>query len=74
MTKTVAVGDVELSDVLADVKKRTEVVLTEDGRPVARVIPIENEERMRTLEEMRGSVRILGDIVEPIADEWDVMK
>ena len=67
MTKTVAVGDVELSDVLADVKKQTEVVLTEDGQPVARVIPVGNSLRGP----MYRTVTFLGDIVEPLDEEWN---
>ena len=67
MTKTVAVGDVELSDVLADVKQQTEVVLTEDGEPVARVIPVKNPLRGP----MYGTVTFLGDIVEPLDEEWE---
>jgi antitoxin (DNA-binding transcriptional repressor) of toxin-antitoxin stability system len=66
MAKTVAVGDVDLSDVIADVKRRTEVVLTEDGEPIARVIPVENPLRGP----MYGTLTFFGDIVEPLDEEW----
>jgi prevent-host-death family protein len=45
-----------------------ELVVTKRGRPVAKVVPIEP----RTRRSLRGSVRYVSDIVEPIGDEWTV--
>jgi len=66
MAKTVAVGQAEWADIVADVKKRTEVVITEDGEPIARVIPIENPMRGP----MYGTITFHGDIVGPLDEEW----
>jgi len=41
--------------------------------PVIDSVSLE-ERRRRPLEKLRGSVKILGDIVEPLDEEWDVMK
>lgn len=60
---------VRLLDVIAD----EELVVTRDGEPIARVVPIDRPRRRLTLEELRGSIRIVGDIMEPV-DEWDVEK
>jgi len=85
MAKTVAADEFEAHSLalLEEVaQKREELLIVDDGRPLARVVPIGWPEtrtadvprRRRTLEELRGSVTILGDIVEPLEDEWDVMK
>lgn len=66
MAKTVAVDDAELSEILADVRKQTEIVLTEGGEPIARIIPIENPLRGP----MYGTITFHGDIVEPLDEEW----
>jgi prevent-host-death family protein len=75
MAKTVTAPDFEahclaLIDEVAE--KREEVTIVKDGKPLAKVVPV--TPRFRTLEELRGSVKILGDIVEPIDVEWDVEK
>lgn len=80
MSKTVSVADLA-ADVAAllheVVEKQEEVVVTQDGRVIARVLPempAGNQRRRRSLEELRGSVTILGDIVEPLDVEWDATK
>ena len=42
-------------------------IVTKHGRPVAQVAPIEE-----TRSSLRGSVTIVGDIVSPVLDDWDV--
>lgn len=44
------------------------LVVTKRGRPVARVVPVE----AAPARPLRGSVRVLGDIVAPIGVEWNV--
>ena len=66
MAKTVAIGDAEWNAIVADVKKRTEIVLTEDGEPIARIIPIENPLRGP----MYGTITFHGDITESLDEEW----
>lgn len=90
MSKTVAAAEfeahsLELFEEVA--KKQEELVVFENGKPLVRVVPmgwqrsndVERPDdpaprRHRTLEELRGSITILGDIVEPLDVEWDVMK
>ena len=43
------------------------LVVTKHGRPVAQVVPVEADEPASLL----GSVRFIGNIVDPIGDEWD---
>ncbi|HYC88015.1 MAG TPA: hypothetical protein VEO54_02290 [Thermoanaerobaculia bacterium] len=68
MTKVVAAEEVELGEILEDVKTNDEIVIMQDGRAVARVVPIVVPKVRMTLEELRKSGRILGDIME---SEWD---
>lgn len=68
MTKVVAADEVQLDDILEDVKRNDEVLIMQDGRAVARVVPIPAPKVGMTLEELRNSGRIVGDIME---SEWD---
>jgi prevent-host-death family protein len=43
------------------------IVITKRGKPVARVVPIQQENKVSLL----GSVRVRGDVVGPILDQWD---
>jgi len=75
MSKTVPAPEFEANclAVLDEVaSKHEEVVVLKDGRPHAKVVPITR--RYRTLEELRHSGRIVGDILEPLDEEWDVEK
>ena len=80
MSKTVSVANfaANVDAVLAEIaEKQEEVVVMRDGRPVARVVPIASQianQRRRTLERLRGSVTVFGDIVGPLDEEWDANK
>lgn len=45
------------TDLLDDVKKGREVVITDRGRPVARLVPIERRRRFPDLARVRRAVR-----------------
>ena len=48
-----------------------ELVITKRGKPVARLIPAK-EERRSVLGCTKGSIKILGDIIEPVLDHgWE---
>jgi len=44
------------------------IVVTKRGRPVAKVVPVEDHARRS----LRGSVRYLSDVVAPTGDDWTV--
>jgi prevent-host-death family protein len=46
------------------------VVVTKRGKPVAKVVAVEDDAQLRPL---RGSVRYRGDIVAPIDEPWDAL-
>jgi prevent-host-death family protein len=43
-------------------------IVTKRGRPVAKVVPVDAPKP----KSLRGSVTYLGDIVEPLGDDWTV--
>lgn len=50
-----------------------EYVITKRGKPVAKLVPIEKE-RKPIFGCMKGTVRILGDIIEPIDVKFEAME
>jgi prevent-host-death family protein len=84
MSKTIALEEFAAhpSEVLERLAEdQEEVVVLDNGKPLAKVVPMTPNDssdlphrRPRTLDELRGSVKIFGDIVEPLDDEWEAMK
>jgi len=59
------------SNVIDEVaRKRSAIVITKHGRPVARIVPME-EGTVPLFGFARGSVTILGDILEPVDVSWE---
>jgi prevent-host-death family protein len=53
-------------------QKHEEIVVTKRGKPVARIVPIEQEKEKRdTFGYMKGTGIILGDIISPSGEIWD---
>jgi prevent-host-death family protein len=82
MSKTIAATEFEAHSLalLEEVaENQEELVIVDHGKPLVKVVPIApvgdaETRRPRTREELLGSVTTLGDIVEPLDDEWDAMK
>ena len=51
-------------------RERKEIVITKRGKPVARLVPVDDT-FPEIFGRMKGSVRILGDIVGPTGEIWD---
>ena len=51
-------------------RKRTEIVITKRGRPVAKLVPVDSGDNP-LIGGMRGTVRFIGDIVSPIGVKWN---
>lgn len=57
-----------------DVRDRGgEYVITKRGVPVARLVPV-GTERRSLLGSMKGTVRVLGDIVSPLDEPWEALE
>jgi len=55
------------------VQSRTAVTITKRGRPVARLVPVDDAPAT-LFGILRGTVTILGDIVEPIDVTWEATR
>jgi len=53
-------------------KTREAVVVTKRGKPVAKLVPVEERPTKKLFGCMAGSVSIAGDIVSPQTEEWFV--
>ena len=75
--RTIAAGEFKAKCLkLMDEVRATgeEIVITKHGKPVAKLAPVEGAENARpeTLFGcMKGSIEILGDIVEPVDAGWE---
>jgi prevent-host-death family protein len=73
MKKAIAAGEFKAKclHLLDEVQQtRQEIVITKRGRPVARLLPV--DEKAPTLfGRMKGTIMILGDIVGPTGEVWE---
>lgn len=51
-------------------RTRAEIVLTKHGRPVAKLVPVE-EGAQEVFGRLAGTVQIHGDIVHPLDEIWE---
>jgi prevent-host-death family protein len=51
-----------------------EIVITKRGKPVAKLVPVTEPEAPTGYGCMKGTGKIIGDIVSPIDVEWDAAK
>jgi prevent-host-death family protein len=51
-------------------RERKEIVITKRGKPVARLVPVE-EVVPDIFGRMKGTIEILGDVVGPTGEVWD---
>jgi len=51
--------------------KRTTIVISKRGKPVARLVPIDDEPKGPLFGRMKGTMQIAGDIVTPDSEAWN---
>ena len=75
MTKSVPATEFEenVHALIDDVKRGDEIVVTENGTPVVKLVPVEAKSKFdRYHERMRDTLTINGDLLEPFDDiEWE---
>jgi prevent-host-death family protein len=74
MRRQIAAGEFKAKclALLDDVQqKREEIVVTKRGKPVARLVPIEQAEKPPLFGRMKGTITILGNIIAPTGEIWD---
>ena len=72
MTQTVSVDEArnKLQDLLAQARDGNEVIITEHGKPVARLVPVPQSKTKRVAGLNRGTIRTSEDFDEPLPDEF----
>lgn len=46
------------------------VTITKHNQPIAKLVPIE-EEKITLFGKMKGTIRVTGDLTQPIGEDWD---
>jgi prevent-host-death family protein len=49
-----------------------EIIITKHGQPVAKLVPVEESASSTFVGFLENSVRISGDIVAPVEEDWEV--
>jgi prevent-host-death family protein len=73
MRQTIAAGEFKAKclALLDEVQqKRGEIVITKRGKPVAKLVPVD-ERRPSIFGRMKGTMEITGDIISPIDEVWE---
>ena len=65
---------IEYSKLMDDIQKfHSEIIITKFGKPIAKLIPIVDEQAGKSLfGYMKNSVLINEDILEPIGENWKI--
>ena len=53
-------------------QSRKEIVITKHGKPVAKLVPVEESAAQSIFGYLQGTVEIVGDIVSPLEEDWEV--
>ena len=70
VTKTIDIRDAQLSELLSLALAGNEVIITEDDKPVARLIPVSSPGKVRVAGLNRGAACMSEDFDAPLPDEF----
>ncbi|GGG80274.1 type II toxin-antitoxin system Phd/YefM family antitoxin [Edaphobacter dinghuensis] len=51
--------------------KRTTIVISKRGKPIARLVPMDDDPKIPLFGRMKGTMQISGDIVSPDPEAWN---
>jgi prevent-host-death family protein len=51
--------------------KHTSFIITKHGVPIARLVPVEEKQPIDLFGALKGTIKIKGDIISSIDEEWD---
>lgn len=58
--------------VMDDVRRtRKPVIVSKRGKPIVKIVPVEEQRRAQLFGYMKGTMKIVGDIVSPDPEAWD---
>lgn len=52
-------------------KKKYSLIITKRNKPIAKLVPLEEEKSSKLFGKMKGTAHIKGDIIQSIGEEWD---
>lgn len=52
-------------------RSRKPVVVSKRGKPLVRIVPVEEARRVPLFGYMKGTMKIAGDVVGPDPEDWD---
>lgn len=52
-------------------QSRKEIVITKHGKPIAKLVPVEELADQSVFGYLQGTVEIVGDIVSPLSENWE---
>ena len=62
----------ECLKIMDDVQaKKNTVIITKRNKPIATLVPIEEENNSLLFGKMKGTAHIRGDLIQPIGEKWD---
>lgn len=62
----------ECLKIMDDVQaKKYSIIITKRNKPIAKLIPLEEENSSLLFGKMKGTGHIKGDLIQPIGEEWD---
>jgi len=51
--------------------KHASFIITKHGVPIAKLVPMEEKKPIDLFGALKGTIKIKGDIISPIDEEWD---
>ena len=69
MTVTVQELDKQIHTLLAEVQRGAEIVISSSGKPLARLLPFDNENKSIRFGVLRGKVKVADDFDAPLPDD-----
>jgi prevent-host-death family protein len=54
--------------------EREEIIITKHGKPVAKLIPVEEKKAKSVFGYLKGTVKVSGDITKPLVENWSALK
>ena len=62
----------ECLKIMDDVRaKKYTIIITKRNKPIAKLVPLEEENHSLLFGKMKGTALIKGDLIQPIGEEWD---
>lgn len=62
----------ECLKIMDDVQtKKYSIIITKRNKPIAKLVPLEEEKSPSLFGKMKDTAHIKGDLIQPIGEEWD---